>query len=107
MAMDPGILASRINDILQKKLMENPAFKLEYDGQKTLLPAICEAIAYAIATEVITHITTYAEATGQVSTTVAERIPVATTGSPTAQTGFTTGPGQGVGTATVSPGNIR
>lgn len=62
---------------------------------------VCNAIAKAV----VSHITANAEVLTSVATTVASGIPVATAGSPSAQTGATTATGAGAGTGTGSSGS--
>lgn len=108
MAMDSEPLSEAIQKRLQENLLENPKFQLtDEDGNVTYMAHICKAIAEGVATEVINHIKTCAEATSQVTTTVAAGIPVSTTGTATAQVGTTTAPGTGTGTGTIAPGSIK
>ena len=110
MSMNSSILAPALKTALQNNLLADPnrGFRLVDDeGNQTNLAYMCQAIADAVAKEVIEHIQTCAEATSQVTTTVAAGIPVSTSGTPAAQTGATTAPGSGAGTGTVSPGSIR
>ena len=110
MPMNSTVLASALKTALQNNLLADPnrGFRMrDEENHETNLAYMCQAIADAVAVEVIKHIQTNAEATSQVTTTVAAGIPVSTSGTPAAQTGATTAPGSGTGTGTVSPGSIR
>jgi len=82
--MTPSILAK-----IQLAFPEVAAYPEQLSQQQKLAQAISEGIAEIIIPYLI--------ANTQVTVTVAPGIPVATVGSPVAQTGATTAPGAGIG----------
>jgi hypothetical protein len=98
MALDPSSLETKMSKEMVSAL--DSAFGAGVKESAEYRKKFCDAIAKACAKTVVDHIKQMGEVNGSCSVTIVPGIPVATAGSPAAQTGATTGPGSGTGTIT-------
>jgi hypothetical protein len=98
MALNPSDLQTKMSKEMVSAL--DSAFGAGEKQSKDYRKKFCDALAKACAKTVVDHIMQMGEVNGTCTVTVVPGIPVATAGSPAAQTGATTGPGTGTGTIT-------